>query len=197
MLRIVMSVKFSLMEASRNASASAASFTAFSISPEVGGSFKKSGAVLVFVPDEELASNERYTVRVDGSLADTAGEQLGEEVSFSFTTAYGEVIKTSKELAARMAEVAVGIKDTIIEAMEVETANGFAHLLFEKVKQTLVHDLTVKDFASMYAQTIVYGFFSARCLDKTPEDFSVEEAIELIPSTNPFLKGLMKDCRQW
>ena len=46
----------------------------------------------------------------------------------------------------------------------------------------------------MYAQTIVYGLFSARCLDKTPEDFSVEEAIDLIPSTNPFLRGLMKDC---
>ena len=114
--------------------------------------------------------------------------------SAAFTTAYGEVIKTSKALAARMAVVAVGIKDTILEAMKVETANGFAHLLFNKVKQTLVHDLTVEDFASMYAQTIVYGLFSARCLDKTPEDFSVEEAIDLIPSTNPFLKGLMKDC---
>ncbi len=114
--------------------------------------------------------------------------------SAAFTTAYGDVIKTSKALAARMAEVAVGIKDTILEAMEVETANGFAHLLFNKVKQTLVHDLTAEDFASMYAQTIVYGLFSARCLDKTPEDFSVEEAIDLIPSTNPFLRGLMKDC---
>ena len=114
--------------------------------------------------------------------------------SAAFTTAYGEVIKTSKALAARMAVVAVGIKDTILEAMKVETANGFAHLLFNKVKQTLVHDLTAEDFASMYAQTIVYGLFSARCLDKTPEDFSVEEAIDLIPSTNPFLKGLMKDC---
>ena len=114
--------------------------------------------------------------------------------SAAFTTAYGEVIKTSKALAARMAEVAVEIRDTIIEAMKVETANGFAHLLFNKVKQTLVHDLTAENFASMYAQTIVYGLFSARCLDKTPEDFSVEEAIDLIPSTNPFLKGLMKDC---
>ena len=112
----------------------------------------------------------------------------------AFTTAYGEVIKTSAVLADRMAKVAIEIRDIILESIKVETSNGFVHLLFDKVKQTLVHDLTVKNFASMYAQTIVYGLFSARCLDKTPEDFSVEEAIDLIPSTNPFLKGLMKDC---
>ena len=111
-----------------------------------------------------------------------------------FDTCWGEVIKTSDALAMRMAEVAVRIKNDILEAMRVETANGFAHLLFEKVKSTLVHDLDESDFADMYAQTIVYGLFSARCLDKTPDTFSVEEAISLIPNTNPFLKNMMRDC---
>ena len=112
----------------------------------------------------------------------------------AFDTYWGEVIKTSAALSERMAKVAKDIKDRILEAMRVETANGFIHLLFDKVKRTLVHDLDESDFADMYAQTIVYGLFSARCLDKTPEDFSIEEAIELIPNTNPFLKNMMRDC---
>ena len=112
----------------------------------------------------------------------------------AFDTYWGEVIKTSAALSERMAKVAKDIKDRILEAMRVETANGFIHLLFDKVKRTLVHDLDESDFADMYAQTIVYGLFSARCLDKTPDTFSVEEAISLIPNTNPFLKNMMRDC---
>ena len=112
----------------------------------------------------------------------------------AFDTYWGEVIKTSAALSERMAKVAKDIKDRILEAMRVETANGFIHLLFDKVKRTLVHDLDESDFADMYAQTIVYGLFSARCLDKTPDTFSIDEAIELIPNTNPFLKNMMRDC---
>lgn len=112
----------------------------------------------------------------------------------AFDTYWGEVIKTSAALAERMAKVAKDIKDRILEAMRVETANGFIHLLFDKVQRMLVHDLDESDFADMYAQTIVYGLFSARCLDKTPDTFSIDEAIELIPNTNPFLKNMMRDC---
>ena len=114
--------------------------------------------------------------------------------SAAFDTYWGEIIKTSAALAERMAKVAKEIKDRILEAMEVETSNGFIHLLFEKVKATLVHDLDESDFADMYAQTIVYGLFSARCLDKTPDTFCIDEAISLIPNTNPFLKNMMRDC---
>ena len=114
--------------------------------------------------------------------------------SAAFDTCWGEVIRTSDVLAARMAKVAKGIKDRILEAMDVETADGFTHRLFSKVKDRLVHDIDESKFADMYAQMIVYGFFSARCLDQTPETFSMEEAIELIPNTNPFLKEMMLDC---
>ena len=121
-------------------------------------------------------------------------EKWRETWASAFGAAYREVIRTSEELAARMAEVAVEIRDNILEAIQIETANGFAHQLFAKVKSTLLHDLREREFADMYAQTIVYGLFSARCLDPTPETFSVREAISLIPGTNPFLKGLMRDC---
>ena len=43
----------------------------------------------------------------------------------------------------------------------------------------------------MFAQTLAYGLFAARLYDKTPENFSRQEAAELIPGNNPFLKELL------
>ena len=141
-----------------------------------------------------LAHFEKKLSRLEWPIDTSDYEKWHNSWSAAFDTYWGEIIKTSAALAERMAKVAKEIKDRILEAMRVETANGFIHLLFEKVKATLVHDLDESDFADMYAQTIVYGLFSARCLDKTPDTFSVNEAIDLIPNTNPFLKNMMRDC---
>lgn len=114
----------------------------------------------------------------------------------AFDTFYGEVIKTSAELAQRLAEVATEIKRRILDALEVESERGFVHRQCDKVRRDLIQQLSYEEFADMYAQTIVYGLFSARCMDESLNDFSANEAIDLIPNTNPFLKGLMRDCFQ-
>lgn len=114
----------------------------------------------------------------------------------AFDTYYREKITTSAKLAVELARVAKDVKERILATLEAETEKGFVHKLCDKVRQTLVHNLSTSEFADMYAQTIVYGLFSARCMDETPENFSAEEAISLIPTTNPFLKSLMLDCFQ-
>ena len=81
-----------------------------------------------------------------------------------------------------------------MDILSVETQNGYVHLLYDKFKDTLIHDMKESEFADMYAQTLVYGLFSARCMDDTQDDFSANEAIECIPNTNPFLKNLMREC---
>jgi predicted helicase len=58
---------------------------------------------------------------------------------------------------------------------------------FQKI---LIHDIKPKEFADIYAQTIAYGMFAARFHDKTLETFSRQEAAELIPKSNPFLRSL-------
>jgi predicted helicase len=57
-------------------------------------------------------------------------------------------------------------------------------------KDILIHDITSKGFADVYAQTIAYGMFAARLYDPTLENFSRQEAAELIPKSNPFLRKL-------
>src|SRR5690606_21416539 len=57
-------------------------------------------------------------------------------------------------------------------------------------KQILIHDITPQGFADVYAQTIAYGMFAARLHDPTLQTFSRQEAAELIPKSNPFLRKL-------
>lgn len=114
--------------------------------------------------------------------------------SSAFKTAYRQTINDVSTLTAQLAVEAQGIRNRILSILDVETRNGYVHLLYNKFKDTLIHDMTEIQFADMYAQTVVYGLFSARCMDETQEDFSAEEAVECIPCTNPFLKSLMKEC---
>ena len=59
-------------------------------------------------------------------------------------------------------------------------------------RQVLIHDIDPKEFADIYAQTIAYGMFAARLHDPSLEDFSRQEAAELIPKSNPFLRKLFQ-----
>ena len=117
-----------------------------------------------------------------------------QEWSEAFVSGYRQNIQDSSTLTIRLAEEAHNIRDRVLSILKVETKNGYVHLLYDKFRDMLVHDMSEVQFADMYSQTVVYGLFSARCMDVTPEDFSANEAIECIPLTNPFLKSLMKDC---
>ena len=57
-------------------------------------------------------------------------------------------------------------------------------------QQVLINDITPEEFADVYAQTIAYGMFAARLHDPTLDSFSRQEAAELIPKSNPFLRKL-------
>lgn len=121
-------------------------------------------------------------------------EKWREDWSGAFITGYRQTIQDASTLTTQLAIEAQGIRNRILEILKVETANGYVHLLYEKFKDTLIHDMTEIQFADMYAQTVVYGLFSARCMDDTQDDFSAEEAVNCIPNTNPFLKSLMQEC---
>lgn len=102
-------------------------------------------------------------------------------------------VKSAKKLAALMAAKAAVIKDEIGIALLDDT--GFQSGLggqFKSFQQNLLPNLTPDEFADIYAETITYGMFAARYHDDTPEDFSRQEALERLPASNPFLKGLFE-----
>lgn len=110
-----------------------------------------------------------------------------------FTTHVGQTIKSSKKLAEMMAGKARLLSDVIEKALmsdETHNENSTLKDQMNAFKQILIHDITPKGFADVYAQTIAYGMFAARLHDATLPTFSRQEAAELIPKSNPFLRKL-------
>ena len=110
-----------------------------------------------------------------------------------FSTHIGQTIKSSKKLAEMMAGKARLLQDILERAItsdEETKENTSLKGQYDTFKQILIHDLKPKGFADIYAQTLAYGMFAARLHDPTLDDFSRQEAAELIPKSNPFLRKL-------
>jgi len=116
-----------------------------------------------------------------------------EKWSNAFTIEYGRTVQDAKTLAVNLAELAKRTRGYILDIFAIETKKGSVHLLYEKFKNNLVHDLSIEQFADMYAQTVAYGLFSAKLMD-TDGSFELSEVVDKIPNTNPFLKDLIKGC---
>ncbi len=112
----------------------------------------------------------------------------------AFTHRYRQTIHDARTLTISLAEEAQRIRDSIMGMLKVESDEGYVHLLSKKFRKNLILNMTDEQFADMYAQTVVYGLFSARCMCPSDEDFSSVDAIDRLPNTNPFLRDLMKDC---
>lgn len=105
----------------------------------------------------------------------------------------GQTIKSAQRLAVMMAGKARLLENTLYQALmsdENSDDNSDLRDQFNIFKSVLIHDLTPKGFADIYAQTLAYGMFAARLHDDTLDTFSRQEAAELIPKTNPFLRKL-------
>ncbi len=102
-----------------------------------------------------------------------------------------QTITSPKELAQRMAGKAVLIKDVLHNAL-LDDEHGDSELMaqYNAFREHLIHDISIPEFADIYAETIAYGMFAARLHDQTLSDFSRQEALELLPKSNPFLRSL-------
>ena len=102
-------------------------------------------------------------------------------------------IRSAQKLAEMMAGKAAIIKDEVgialAEDAEFRTGLGRQYNTF---KDNLLPNLTPGEFADIYAETITYGMFAARLHDDTLDTFSRQEALEKLPKSNPFLRGLFQ-----
>ena len=116
------------------------------------------------------------------------------KIVYKLGDAEPQPIRSAKLLAEVMAAKAKGIASVLNTAMELNKTNEDKdlHAKLDAFQKFLVHDMSVEQFTDFYAQTIVYGLFVARIYDKTPQTFSLQEAAELIPAINPFLKKIFK-----
>ncbi|MCK4643355.1 N-6 DNA methylase [bacterium] len=106
-----------------------------------------------------------------------------------FCNFQGQTIKSSSKLAKIMAHKAKLMEEILHNVVTEEGDNSLKDQL-KAFRRILIHDLKEESFADIYAQTIAYGMFAARLHDTTLEDFSRQEARDLIPKSNPFLRNL-------
>lgn len=108
-------------------------------------------------------------------------------------------ITSAKRLAVQMAAKARILASTINNAFclaeeDSKSAEKNKQLQgqLDAFRKVLINDLTPQGFADIYAQTVAYGMFAARLHDNTPDNFSRQEAANLIPKTNPFLRNIFQ-----
>jgi predicted helicase len=99
-------------------------------------------------------------------------------------------ITTPRELAKKMAALAQLIRDAIAQALKDQDCGGMLRQQLQSFQRVLISDLNEAQFADMYAQTICYGLFAARCNTDQISSFSRETAGFRLPKTNPFLRGI-------
>lgn len=102
-------------------------------------------------------------------------------------------IHSAQQLTEILANKAVEFTSILSNQYMIENDNGKIHQLFHRFNTALNIEFNETEFMQMYAQTIVYGLFSARCMCPNNASFSIDKVVECIPSTNPLLKMLMKE----
>ena len=90
----------------------------------------------------------------------------------------------AKHLARRTRELQTQITTTLTNE------NSSIYGMFTAFKDMLLSTLTSKEFADMYAQTLAYGLFAARCMHPNGTNFSWLTAYSALPRSNPFLRQL-------
>ncbi|MDR1182513.1 MAG: N-6 DNA methylase [Bacteroidales bacterium] len=111
-----------------------------------------------------------------------------------FTGHEGQWIQTSLHLSKVMAAKARLMANIIENALNSNEKGGDNSLdgQLKGFREVLIHDITHKEFADIYAQTIAYGMFAARLNDETTHTFTRAKAAQLIPHSNPFLRKLFQ-----
>jgi predicted helicase len=114
----------------------------------------------------------------------------------NFTEEIIQSIKSPTRLAEMMAGKARLMANVIENALNEDDEKGEMSNLKRQMlsfQKQLISDIDNKSFSDLYSQTIAYGLFAARYHDPTLPTFSREEALKLIPKSNPFLRKLFKD----
>ncbi len=106
-------------------------------------------------------------------------------------------LKNPTDLAQRLAKIARLMRAVILKAYQQEKdSSGSLHLQLDSFRQVLLDELTAEPFSDMYAQTICYGLFAARCFMLAGETFS-RMPLTICPKQTPFSAACLTKLPGW
>ncbi|MGD9816434.1 MAG: type ISP restriction/modification enzyme [Hyphomonadaceae bacterium] len=103
-------------------------------------------------------------------------------------------IKRASELAGTLAVRSRLLRDFLteeLERQEKEDEGGKLLGLFKAFKEQVSHELTIKDFADAFAQTLAYGLFLAKLNVKTGVTLTLSNADEHVPGGFSLIRELV------
>lgn len=97
-----------------------------------------------------------------------------------------------KNLAEALAKRTLFLREQILVELAEEEKQDKKVLLgfYESFKKMLINNLSLKQFADLFAQTLTYGIFAART--RSEVDFSSKRIYEQIPSSLGILKSILE-----
>jgi predicted helicase len=113
-----------------------------------------------------------------------------------FTASYESTLaplKNPRDLAEALARRTRQLHFAVEQALT--SGSKYLKSLKDAFERVLLPQLKDADFADLYAQTVAYGLFAARCAvqkndHSKPRPFDRQHAVEYIPKSNPFLREL-------
>ena len=139
-----------------------------------------------------LTNFVEFRLYTDGTSCATASVTDGREALETLLDRFlstGPVQITSAEVLAKHLARRTRELQTQI-AIVLTDENSSIYRMFTAFKDMLLATLTSKEFADMYAQTLAYGLFAARCMHPNGTNFSWLTAYNALPRSNPFLRQL-------
>jgi predicted helicase len=137
-------------------------------------------------------------VKDDAIVPDKTQYDAFLEIITSFIGYEGKTITSSDVLAELMADKAKLLAETMEKALKKDEKEYIANeskresmtsllRLLQNFRIVLIHNLSIHEFADMYAQTLCYGMFAAWLNYKSTQEFDRFQAALNIPKSNPFL----------
>ena len=147
-----------------------------------------------FYRDGEEVARVRPARLENGKIIGNAGEyETFSRLLNSFETYDGITVRSASRITKIMAGKANLLADVIKRALrDNDDTNGNKTLRqqYQAFQKVLISNLSIDEFADVYAQTIAYGLFAGRLNANDPSGFSRAKAGECIPRQNPFLRNL-------
>lgn len=105
-------------------------------------------------------------------------------------------IRNASELAKELAKRTRFLRDEVItlEIEQQQKGKGELYGFYETFRKFLIANLSEKDFADLFSQTITYGLFAART--RSVNGFNRKLAYDLIPKTIGILRNIFKFVSQ-
>jgi predicted helicase len=149
-----------------------------------------------FVEEQERDEMQVTLAKIDKNkqlIVNEADFARFERLIEIFVNTFIVTLNNPDDLAQRMAKIARLINSVVLKAYENEDKNGKLHKQLDGFRKVLFDGLQSKQFADMYAQTVCYGLFAARCHVAENKPFIREAIANYLPKTNPFLRKLFDE----